>query len=220
MNLPKGTTALDVEVLFENSSISRNAPIITQGDLKYEADTIPAMHTTYPYSFYEYGYPRTGVCLVKLCLYDNEFKRTNKYPQYYIPATHVWSSMKQTMDLYGPLAYLQGYSVLGKYGSAPSLFEEINYRVPDRGDLSYIQQGLSTVRNFRFTEEIQQLLRDNGFIVEGYTVRALGETFVIDVTTVRGIELITALYETLRTLQLQSGALTGDNDSTLPGYQN
>lgn len=220
LNLPKGTTAIDIEVLFENSSISRNAPIITQGDLKYEADTIPAMHTTYPYFFYEYGNPRTGVCLIKLCLYDNEFKRTNKYPQYYIPATHVWSSMKQTMDLYGPLAYLQGYSVLGRYGSAPSLFEEINYRVPDRGDLLYLQQGLATVRNFKFTEEIQQLLRDNGFIVEGYTVRALGESFVIDVTTVRGIELVTALYETLRTLQLQSGAQTGDNDNTLPGYQN
>jgi hypothetical protein len=218
--LPKGTLSLEVEVSFENNSISRNTSPIKQGPLKYEADTIPAMHTTYPYALYEYGYPRTGVCLIKLCLYDNEFKRTTKYPQYYIPATHVWSVMKQTMQTYGPLAYLEGYSLLGRYGQAPTLFNAINYRTPDRSELQTLQQNLRTIRNFVFTEEMRELFHNNGYIANGEppsTITKLNnpsETY--DLTTVSGIQNVQAIFVVLKSQQLESGLLTNNVQGNIP----
>lgn len=221
--LPRGTTSIDVQILFENNSVARNAPIANQGDIKYEADTIPAAHTSYPYMFYEYGYPRTGVCLVKLCLYDNEFKRTRKYPQYYIPTTHVWSSMKQTMATYGPLAYLQGYSVLGRYGQAQQLFESINYRVPDRNDLSRLQQGQRTIRTFVFTPEMQELFRNNGYVVEGEPPTKISKVSapseVYDLSTVEGIETVQIIHTGLIAQQQQSALNNGTVTGNPPGYQ-
>lgn len=137
--LPKDTATIEIKVLFKNNSLAREESF-AGGDIPYDSDNIPAEHTTYPYKLYEAGNPRTGICHIKLCLYDNEFKRTKKYPQYYIPKYHIWSLMKDTMQQYGPMGYLFNKKTIGNIQYTNPVFNNgFKYRIPT---LEEIQEAI------------------------------------------------------------------------------
>ena len=61
----------------------------------YDADQIRELHTNFPPKFFGSNSPKAALAHIKLCLYDNEFKRTAKYPHYYMPRNHIWSELKK-----------------------------------------------------------------------------------------------------------------------------
>jgi hypothetical protein len=128
--IPSGTRSIEVKADLLHESIAVGIEPDTGTDL-YDIEEIPAEHTNYPFKFFRSGNPRVGVAHMKLCLYDNEFKRTAKYPHYYMPRYHVWKLMKQSL-LNNPIGYLQ-------LGNSPDLSQQAGswvYNVPNRGTIA------------------------------------------------------------------------------------
>jgi len=91
--VPRRTRTINVTANFNHSSIAWGQEA-DSGINKYDLEEIQAEHLTDKLKFYRSGNPRTGLAHVKLCLYDTTFKRTDLYPNYFVPPRHVWSEMK------------------------------------------------------------------------------------------------------------------------------
>lgn len=129
--IPRGTRSIEVTAKFSNDSnaLGLGADI---GLNKYDSDLLRGEHTNFPPKFYSAGNPRVGLAHVKLCLYDDEFKRTAKYPHYYIPRYHIWSELKK-LNYINPNAYFEGGRSVGDGGDIT--FGYYNYDPPTRGTI-------------------------------------------------------------------------------------
>lgn len=91
--IPQTTRSIIIKVTFDHESTAWGIEP-DSGLYRYDSPEIPAEHTNFPYKFFRSGNPRVGLCQMKLCLYDNEFKRTSTYPNYYMPQKHIWQKEK------------------------------------------------------------------------------------------------------------------------------
>jgi hypothetical protein len=92
-SVPRTTRTINVTVNFNHNSIAWGQDA-DSGINRYDLAEIQAEHLTDKLKFYRSGNPRTGLAHVKLCLYDTTYKRTNLYPNFFVPPRHVWSEMK------------------------------------------------------------------------------------------------------------------------------
>jgi hypothetical protein len=126
--IPRGTRSIEVTAKFlNNSSALGLSPDIGQN--KYDSDLLRGEHLNFPPKFFSANNPKTGLAHMKLCLYDNEFKRTARYPNYYIPRYHVWSELKK-LNYVNPNAYFEGGRSVADNGDLT--FGYYNYNPPTR----------------------------------------------------------------------------------------
>lgn len=95
--IPTGTRTIEVVVNMRHDSVAYGLSEDDSGIHRYDISEVQAEHTTPPFKFYRSGPPKMGVTQMKLCLYDNEYKRVVGYPSYYIPDTHIWSIRKRAV---------------------------------------------------------------------------------------------------------------------------
>jgi hypothetical protein len=107
--IPRGTRSIQVKAEFLHDSVAIGLEPDTGVDT-YDIEEIQAEHTTLPFKYFRSGNPKTGIAHMKLCLYDDEFKRTAKYPHFYMPRFHVWSLLKETL-------YSNPYKYMGSTGN-------------------------------------------------------------------------------------------------------
>ena len=91
--VPRRTRTINVTANFDHSSIAWGQEA-DSGINRYDSEEIQAEHLTDKLKFYRSGNPRTGLAHVKLSLYDTTYKRTDLYPNYFVPPRHVWSELK------------------------------------------------------------------------------------------------------------------------------
>ena len=89
LTIPRDTRTIEVMARFNHTSFALNLEPDTGLDV-FDSDELRGMHTNYPPKFFKAGVPKAGIATMKLCLYDNEFKRTIRYPHYYMPRQHIW----------------------------------------------------------------------------------------------------------------------------------
>lgn len=95
--MPTGTRSVEVVVNMRHESVAYGLSEDDSGIHRYDISEVQAEHTTPPYKFFRSGPPKIGITQMKLCLYDNEYKRVAGYPSYYIPDTHIWSIRKKAV---------------------------------------------------------------------------------------------------------------------------
>lgn len=91
--VPRRTRTINITANFNHSSVAWGQEA-DSGINRYDSQEIQAEHLTDKLKFFRSGNPRTGLAHVKLCLYDATFKRTNLYPNFFVPPRHVWSELK------------------------------------------------------------------------------------------------------------------------------
>ena len=91
LRIPLGTRAIEIKVNMTHSSRAYDQNLVTAGEDSYQLEEIPTNHLTGLPKFYRSGNPRVGVANMKLSLYDGEYKRSSRYPTYFIPPYNVWS---------------------------------------------------------------------------------------------------------------------------------
>lgn len=94
LTIPKLTRNIEVTATFNHNSTTWGLEA-DSGLNRYDSNEIPAEYLTDTYKFFASGNPRVGLAHMKLCLFDTTFKRTNLYPNYFVPPRNVWSDLKR-----------------------------------------------------------------------------------------------------------------------------
>ena len=133
--IPRSTRSIEVTAVLNHNSLAYGLEQDTGLD-RYDLDEIPGEHTNNSFKFFKSGNPKVGLTHMKLCLYDNDFKRTVRYPHYYVPQKHIWSILKG--NLYkDPYFYTKKASTVSNdYKLPTSNLENFDYNPPTRKNLS------------------------------------------------------------------------------------
>lgn len=94
--LPRRTRTINVTAIFNHNSVAWGQEA-DSGINRYDSEEVQAEHLTDKLKFYRSGNPRTGLAHIKLSLYDTTYKRTDLYPNYFVPPQHVWSELKSVL---------------------------------------------------------------------------------------------------------------------------
>lgn len=140
--IPRGTRSIEITAkFFNNSSALGLSPDIGQN--KYNSSLLRGEHLNFPPKFFSANNPKTGLAHMKLCLYDNEFKRTVRYPNYYIPRNHVWSELKK-LNYVNPNGYFETGRSVDSGGDL--VFGYYSYDPPTREDVVVLNASATAVQ--------------------------------------------------------------------------
>jgi len=102
-SVPQFTRLLRVTVNMSHESIAYNNTQPDTGELTWANSIIYDEHfgkINENGQFFEANYPKVAITQMKLCLYDNTYKRYSKFPTYFIPRAHILKQKLKYMEQY------------------------------------------------------------------------------------------------------------------------